>query len=52
MKKIKRITNYNSYGDNKSYRNRISNYNKDNNENNILFNKSYYDNNIEKNSFL
>ncbi len=52
MKKIKSITNYNSYNNNKRYRNRISNYNKDNNENNILFNESYCDNNIAQNSFL
>ena len=52
MKKIKSITNYNSYNNNQRYRNRISNYNKDNNYNNILFNESYYDNNIAQNSFL
>ena len=51
MKKIKSITNYNSFNNNKSYRKK--NFYEDRNGNYIIFNDNHYDNNsIDKKSFL
>ena len=50
MKKIKSITKYNSFNNNKSYRKK--NYYEDRNRNYIVFKDNHYDNSIDKKSFL
>ena len=50
MKKIKSITKYNSFNNNKSYRKK--NFYEDRNGNYIVFKDNHYDNSIDKKSFL